>query len=372
MPVSRLRQFRNRFTPHGVAQAANAVHGVYRLGKYYQSARALRSKTKASSSRRTKRKFRGKKRKRRQNFDQAASSGITIKGRRRMKGLFKGLKKAMGPRVVRSLTSTHIGYSTNSQAAVELNMFYNGVSNFTYMVGFADIAEMVKNLRLDQYEPITSEFSWRTMKFWIPKVRTVHRIRNMGTAPTNITIYNVVARKDQNTAVKSPIAAWGDGIFNASSLEIGTTEMEVSDPGVTPFQSGRFTNLFKVVKVTDFTLHAGSTHKHYLTVYPNKIWTLENTAEMTYNSGESAFIILVCKGDVGNAPSGAEPAVPVPAYTPGLVEIVTEYKATIQAMEKNRSIQTWYSSLVKDPAPAPIKQVVEDTDIVSEVVTVMS
>lgn len=299
--------------------------------------------------------------------DESGSSSCTVKGRRRFRGMFKGFKKVLGPRQVRCVTSTKLPYSGNTQGSVQVNMFYNGANNSIYMGGFLDIEELVKNLRVDQFEPPGLPDQYKTMKFWIPKIKTVSRIRNMGTAPSNVTIYDIVARKDQTTAAVEPITAWGTGLFNAQIGTLGTGVLNVAEPGVTPFMSQTFTQLFKVKKVNEFTLHAGSTHKHYFTLYPNKMWTVENTNTTTYHAGETCFVLIVAKGDVGQDTT-IGPTFGSVAYTQGVLEIITEYAAKVQAMEKNRALNTWYDSLLGGVTGTT--QVVEDTDIVAPVTTV--
>lgn len=300
------------------------------------------------------------------NVDQSGSTSVVWKGRPRMKGLFKGLKKVLGPRTVNSLTTTKVPYGANTQAAVMLNLFWNGASNFPYIAGFGDMSEFVTNLRQDDFEPFFAGSQYKTMKYWVPKVKVVHRIRNMGTAPANITLYDLVARRDQTTGVIEPIIAWGNGISNATSSAIGISG-SVSRPGTTPFMSGEFTQYFKIVRVHEFTLHAGATHKHYMTLFPNKMWTPELAATTTYHANETMFTMLVAKGDVGQV-DDTSPANFV-VYTNGLVEVITEYRATVAAMAKNKRLNTNYSNLEFTPS-LPIEQVVEDTDIISAVETV--
>lgn len=294
----------------------------------------------------------------------SGSSSVIIKGGRRFARMFKGFKQVLGPREVRSLTSTKLSYAVNRQGVYLINQFYDGTAVHASVLTKHDIDEMVKNLRQDDFEPAGYPDQWRTMKFFIPKVKTVSRLRNMGTAPVNMTIYTLVARRDQSTLSKNPLTAWGDGMVDAQSTTIGSNTMEPTDPGVTPFKSGQFTNLFKVKKVNEFTLHPGSTHKHYVTVYPNKMWTQDLTNTLDYYHNISSFILVVVKGDIGEATNIAEEVV----YTPGLVEVVTEYKASVKTFMKNKRLNTWYTNL-NTGLLVPVRQVVEDTDIVADVVT---
>lgn len=306
------------------------------------------------------------------NSEHSGSTSVRIRGRRMFPGSMKGFKQVLGEREVRSVTSTRLSYAVNRQGVYLLNLFYNGTASQSAILAKRDLDEMVQNLRQDDFEPVGYPDQWRTMKFMIPKVKTVSRLRNMGTAPVNMTLYTIVARRDQSgdptasiIVPKSPIIAWGDGMVDAQSTTIGSNPMEPTDPGVTPFKSGQFVNLFKVKKVHEFTLHAGATHKHYVTVYPNKLWTQDLTNTIDYYHGLTTFVIAVVKGDIGEASNEDLDIV----YTQGLVEVITEYKASVKTFSKNKRLNTWYTNLPVGIL-APIKQVVEDTDIVDDVETV--
>jgi hypothetical protein len=66
-----------------------------------------------------------------------------------------------------------------------------------------------------------------------------------------------------------PRTAWSQGETDA-----GATNMAIQ-VGCTPFSSPRFTQFFKVVKVTHVILPAGGTHEHRVHYEPNKLLNQE-------------------------------------------------------------------------------------------------
>lgn len=299
-------------------------------------------------------------------MDDAASTGTKVIGRRRRRVMLKGFKKVLGPRVVRGSTSTKISYAANTQTASVLNCFPNpGSPVQTHVAGFYDLTEVMDNVLVDEYQGTTSNVnSYRSLKWFVSKIRMVHRMRNMSTAPVNLQVYDVVARKDQTTGAQNPLEAWRDGLDDVRVAAFfpntwGTSAVTVGNVGVTPFLSPKFTKLYKVKRVHEFTLHPGVTHKHYVNVFPNKMWNGEEIKDFSYHSGISTWTMVVAKGDVGQD-SAATPQV---VYTDGVVEVLSEYEAKAYMFQKSKSLVTWYDDL--GVATGPIEQVVEDTDVVA-------
>lgn len=357
----------------GIRFLPNAYHGLregVRLAKNFKNRSSLkrspRVKTLHSRSKtQTTTKNNGGRR-RGPHMDDAASSSITIKGRRKMNNMLKGFKKVLGPRIVRGSTTTKLATFANQQSSVELNCFATS-SVQTHIGGFYDLREIMDNLLVDEYQgTVSNTTSYKTMKWFISKIRVVHRIRNMTSAPVNLTLYDIVARKDQTLAI-TPSQAWSDGLDEtrvtaAFPNTYGSGPVTTGRVGVTPFMSPEFCKLFKVKKVNEFTLHPGVTHKHYVTLYPNKLWNGDESALFSYHSGITTFTLVTIKGDVGQ---DSTPLVPRVVYTQGTVEVISEYQAKAFMFNKNKSLTTWYDNF--DTVVGPIKQIVEDTDVLADV-----
>lgn len=312
--------------------------------------------------------------------DDAASTSVTYRGRKRNVKMFKGFKKLFGARTVNSSMGTRVTALAQNQGVSDIRMFYNGVTHTNGIGTSFDVREMMKNLQYDEYNPVgINTKMWKTRKFFISKIKVVSRIRNSTTAPVNVILYDIVARRDTNTIndlAATPSAAWIEGMTQTTAIvSTGGLANGVTRPGATPFMSPTFTKFYKVRKVNEFTLHAGATHKHYITMYPNKLWSYEElevpsdpVAEygiIGNVSGISAFCMVVLKGGVSHGTTGD--AANDGIYSKAALDIVTDYRATGWALEKNRKVSTYYQLGHADPGT--VTQVVEDTDVVAEVAT---
>lgn len=284
-----------------------------------------------------------------------------------MRNMMKGFKRVLGPRIVRGSTTTKLATFANQQNSIELNCFPSTTVQ-AHIGGFYDLREMLDNLQVDEFQgTVSNTNSWRTLKWFIPKIKVTHRLRNMTTSPLNLTLYDITARKDQTAPAITPMQAWSDGldetrIAAAFPNSYGSGPITTQRVGVTPFMSPEFCKLFKVRKVNEFTLHPGVTHKHYVTLFPNKMWNGDESTLFSYHSGITTWTLVTIKGDVGQ---DSTPLAPRVVYTQGTLETITEYQAKAYMFNKNKSLTTWYDNF--DVVITPINQVVEDTDVVAPV-----
>lgn len=358
--LTRRRQ-RHRFAPY----VKSAIAGAGRVYRLYKNAKRLRvavagkrtisrSRTKTRTRRRGRRSYGD-------NGDDAASSSFIHKGRGRRKAMFRGYKKFLGMRTVNTSMNTKVTIAGGSQAVVCTRLVTNGSSHANTIGSAYDLGLMRDNLRFDEYDPGLNPDAYKTMKFYVSKIKTLTYIRNSTTAPVHIQLYNCVARKD--TPSDDPTTAWANGLLHAEAPALGTGDILSTRPGATPFQSMEFTKMYKVKKVREFTLHAGSTHKHYMTLYPNKLWSAGELETDTVYGGISTYLMIVAKGDVAHQVLNVNDIV----YSYGALDIITDYRATGYMLEKNRSVGTWYQS--NPYTSGVLEQVVEDTDVVAPVDT---
>jgi hypothetical protein len=96
--------------------------------------------------------------------------------------------------------------------------------------------------------------------------------RNQDKNDVYLDLYDIVARRDITSTGNTdfyPDGAWANGVADA-----GASNMQLQ-VGTTPFSSPRFTQLYKVVKVTHVILPAGGTHEHRVHYEPNRMLNLE-------------------------------------------------------------------------------------------------
>jgi len=81
---------------------------------------------------------------------------------------------------------------------------------------------------------------------------------NQTLGPCHMQIFDVVSRRDiDNSSYDDPVSCINTGIGH----DIGNT-VDITQFGVTPFQSQLFTTNFKVMKITDVMLTQGAVHQH--------------------------------------------------------------------------------------------------------------
>lgn len=351
-----------RYKPYASAALQVAGAGLKRFvnGRVRSTKTRLRtSRSRTSTRTRTRTRRRGGA----AAMDDAASSSFKHVARKRNRAMFKGWKKVLGARAVNSSMNTKISVSSQTQNFAEIRQFYNGVGHTLGLGSSTDLLAMVANLRFDEATTTsTNALSYLTRKFYVSRIKSVSHIRNMTTAPVNITLYDIVPRKDM-TEDFIPSNMWIQGLANVEAAVANSVDIEATRPGVTPFMSPRLTKFFKIKKVKEFTLHAGSVHKHYVTLYPNKMWTVDEVTEVYYTAGLSVFTLVVVKGGVAHSVAAPSQVV----YSNAIVDILTDYHAVGYVMERNPTVSTYYQ--LSYVAPDPLEQVVEDTDTVMPVDT---
>lgn len=151
------------------------------------------------------------------------------------------------------------------------------------------------------WEETDSGVGNRTRKIYIDKSYMEYQIVNNSEASVEVTIYNIVYRKDCPLA---PSALWENGMIdtNAKFIEAGANiTPSMTTLGVTPFHSSLFCQYIKVLKGRKIKLIGGASYVHKM-VYNVKRsidgeWFrlgVENRAYFTHG------ILVVVKGQLMN------------------------------------------------------------------------
>lgn len=119
---------------------------------------------------------------------------------------------------------------------------------------------------------------------------------NQSNAACFIDIYNIVSRRDMaGTSYDTPVEVWtkgyidGGGVFDPGNL------------GVTPFSSGLFCQMFKVLGKTHLNLAAGETAEHVIKSSPKKVFDVGFANVSSLIRGLTQFALIVIKGSPSDA-----------------------------------------------------------------------
>ena len=136
-----------------------------------------------------------------------------------------------------------------------------------------------------------------SQKFMVMKCSSELSISNCTLGNTRLILYDIVARRDLQSGVLSPLAAITSGfldVFDGASSDYTTL-------GYTPFQNPRFTEFFKIVKMTHVILSQGQVHIHRISYHPNKIISGELDARISGGiRGLTCYTMIQQWGDPDN------------------------------------------------------------------------
>ena len=99
-------------------------------------------------------------------------------------------------------------------------------------------------------------------------------IANNNNFPCEVTCYRMTTKKDTN---ENPGDMWQQGINNSAA---GTGTNYASFYGVTPFESVKLSQFYKIQRITHLTLQAGGTHKASLSIDLNRVINNEYIQEL--------------------------------------------------------------------------------------------
>lgn len=285
--------------------------------------------------------------------------------------LMKGLKRILAPRHISCTINTRINTNAQEQGVRMINLFYTGPpSNFSERaLGSLDLGVAKDILQLDNaaISGGTDPGLSKTVKFFVKYVKIKSQLVNATTFPVTITLYDILARRDASST-QSPIVDWGVGLTHQSAA--GTAVLSPIDytggqsqgfPGATPFESQLFCQRNKVVKVTTFELQAGSEHVHFVKLYPNKYWSGEYIAEFEDYAYRTYKLMAVVKGPIVDMSGNGNQVI----YGISAVNVITEYRAEVVQLEKQRVLGAKFGNFQADLLGVP-QGVGEDTDLVQQ------
>lgn len=133
----------------------------------------------------------------------------------------------------------------------------------------------------------------KTTKCLIKSVNATIMIANQENVACHYTLYDILAKRDGNATITSPLVAFNAGLVDNA----GGLASNYLIPGTDPYMSARFKEFFQVVKQTTGTLLPGSVHSHYVYYEPNKVISNEvSTFDASYIGGLTHYTMIVWHG----------------------------------------------------------------------------
>lgn len=311
--------------------------------------------------------------------DSAGSSNCVIGGFKH-KRLLKGLKKVGSKSYMVSKTFNRVDILPQQQVSTNLGLFHNGSGATIGVPSVTDTDQMYLTLRADQVVQASmnngSAGYANTFKFWCRKIKLKTEYRNATTAPIDIAIYDIVARRDQNgttvsgavpnqtyaPAVGSPTLLFATGINDEVVPGLGTSAVTSNMPGIKPFQSEKFCHFYKVRGVNHMTLGPGESHIHWVTIKPSTLFNRAYTTQLSCFGGLTYFQMPIVRGGVAHDINDKT----LVGYSEGGLDVVTEYRTELMMFVKNTTQVTRY----EQPMVTPLiwQQVNEDVAALEPVV----
>lgn len=132
-----------------------------------------------------------------------------------------------------------------------------------------------------------------TLRFLVKSVSAEIEYTNQCKGNVRLKIYDVVARRDLNTASNStPANAWANNY-----AQEGGNNSDYKIVGTTPFSNSMFTKFYKVRKITNVLLAQGQTHCHKVFIRANAVINKDTLDEIEYGlKGITRFTMVVVHG----------------------------------------------------------------------------
>lgn len=299
----------------------------------------------------------------------ASDTGMSFVKRhfRTKKRFMRGLRKILAPQFLQSVCQTRISTPIGTQGVFDVQAYTGsgaGTSTGPVLLGQQDTRDMQSILGLFE---TSAGSTANTRRMMVKSAVANYRIRSATNMPIKITLYDCWYRRDRQGTLLLPSQAWANGLLNENVTILGNPNNNSQGntfAGATPFQSQLFCQVFKVAKVTKFTLHAGSEHMHRVSIKPGGTLSQEYTSNWFAYKGLSYVLMAVIEGPViqdSTAPFNV-------SYGIAEADIICETKYNFTALERSRTGYTQYSTL---PLSLTTPQgVTEDTDLVTPVAVV--
>jgi len=164
----------------------------------------------------------------------------------------KGLKKAAASNFSYVNSSTRLTAGSGVQGYKTMSQTYNAT----------DLATLFQSTN-------------NTCRTIIESVTENNLYRNQSNNDCFLTIYDVIARRDLSSVSGLAQDYLPDGAWFSGAPDTGMLSSQTFDVGATPFAVPKFTQYFKVVKVSHIILPAGGCHNHRIHYEPNRMLSRE-------------------------------------------------------------------------------------------------
>lgn len=147
--------------------------------------------------------------------------------------------------------------------------------------------------------PTASVGENKTTRYFIKSLSERYLLTNATNAPCELTIYDIVTRRD---SLYNPQTCWADGLTNVQGATINITR---DTPACTPYMSPEFTKFFKVVRQKRVILSGGATHIHQKYVRRPIYIDMQcvyafGTQNLVALRGKTMFTLIVVSGIAAN------------------------------------------------------------------------
>lgn len=268
-------------------------------------------------------------------------------------GFNKGFKKLLAPQILNGVTSGRLQSAVGQQAVDCLNTYVQSGGGIfkPFLGGFYDFADMQSILATTEPQASTqvgiNNTTTTTRRMKLLHCEAKYTIKNHTTEPIEVHLYDVVARRDTQSAIQ-PNVTWSLGVGNEAVAIPGNVGLANNQtynfPGSTPFQSEQFCQLFKVKKVTRFFLHPGSEHVHRIKIVPGGLFNNEYTRNFYALKGITTWLMAVVKGGLvqdKTAGSGLNQV----SYGTAEIAYTCETQYRFTALERSRTAYAQYSAI---------------------------
>lgn len=272
------------------------------------------------------------------------------------KKFLKGYRKVSAPRHVTGCVVDRITAPISQQAndAIEMIGLVAGQST-PHLFGHAHLQMLFDQLKVDDATGVPTTFD-KTRRMFLRDCKARVRMKNQTTGQIRVTIYDVISRRDR-TAEAFADDDWSIGLGDERD-PISTGLPVQATPGGTPFQSERFTMFWKVVKVTNLTLHAGTEHVHSINYVVNKLINAALLEQSRMYANLTYQCLISVQGAVSNNLTDQV------GLSAAALDTVVESRTRFYAMEKTRTVYTHFQNLA---TTGSLQQVLEDTDTVATI-----
>lgn len=218
-----------------------------------------------------------------------AKGHVTVDGAGGSHSLYKRVHMRYTPRIrgIQSLLSKSL-YSTNDVVRVTAGASFQAVNDVGALMGGTQLDTISRRI----VSNATSGYA--TNKFIVHTAYMEQKITNMDKGNVQITLYDVVPKRDISDSNYYMIAAFTNGL--ADMNDVGGTTHNISNLGATPFDSPRFCQYFTVKNVTKVTLGQGQCHIHRTRVNVNRVFTEELFQSLVYLRGITTSTMLIANG----------------------------------------------------------------------------